>query len=97
MMKPSEALQQNRVAIRRIVESKHGCNVRVFGSVARGDDSEDSDLDLLIDSEGPLSLFDIGEMLYDLEKMLSVKVEILTPADIPPQFRERVLREAVPI
>lgn len=96
-MKPSEALQQHRAAIRRVIESKHGRNVRVFGSVARGDDTENSDLDLLIDSEGQLSLFDIGEMLYDLEKMLAIKVEILTPADIPPQFREHVLREALPI
>lgn len=96
-MKPSEALQQHRAAIRRLVEAKHGRNVRVFGSVARGEDTENSDLDLLIDSDGPLSLFDIGEMLYDLEKMLAVKVEILTPADLPIQFRDRVLREALPI
>ncbi len=96
-MKPSEALKQHRTAIRRIIESKHGCNVRVFGSVARGDDTEHSDLDLLIDSASPLSLFDIGEMLYDLEKMLSIKVEILTPADIPAKFRERVLQEALPL
>lgn len=96
-MKPSEALQQHRTEIRRIIESRHGRNVRVFGSVARGVDDEHSDLDLLIDSDGPLSLFDIGEMLYELEKMVPVKVEVLTPGDIPEQFRERVLREAVPV
>ena len=94
-MKPSEALRRHRTEIRDIIEANHGHNARVFGSVAKGTDQEDSDLDLLID--GKPSLFDVGAMLYALEKQLGIKADVLTPDDLPPRFREQVLREAVPL
>jgi len=94
-MKPSEAIQQHREVILQIIEANHGRNARVFGSAAKGLDDEDSDLDLLID--GQPSLFDVGAMLYALEKQLGIKADVLTPADIPQQFRDQVLREAVPL
>ncbi len=59
-MKPSEALITHRDTIRRIVESHRACNPRVFGSLVHGDDTEHSDLDILIDSTAQTTLFDIG-------------------------------------
>lgn len=94
-MKPSEAIQQHRETILQIIEANHGRNARIFGSAAKGLDDEDSDLDLLIDGEP--SLFDIGAMLYALEKQLGIKADVLTPADIPQRFRDQVLREAIPL
>jgi predicted nucleotidyltransferase len=94
-MKPSEVLKQHRAEIRHIIEANHGRNARVFGSVANGTDDEDSDLDLLIDGEP--SLFDVGAMLYALEKQLGIKADVLTAEDIPQRFRDQVIREAVPL
>ncbi len=59
-MKPSEALNRHREAIRRVIESHRARNVRVFGSVLRGEDTDESDLDLLVDTTPETSLFDIG-------------------------------------
>ena len=60
LMRPSLALDSNRDAIRRVVAAHRACNPRVFGSVAHGDDTEDSDLDILVDPTADTSLFDIG-------------------------------------
>lgn len=96
-MKPSEALISNRAAIRQVVESHHACNVRVFGSVLRGEDTHDSDLDLLIDPTPDTTLFDIGAIRHELNRLLGVPVDVLTPNSLPDSFRERVLAEARPV
>ena len=59
-MKPSEALRHHRAAIRRVIESHRTRNARVFGSVLRGEDTEQSDLDLLVDPTPEMTLFDLG-------------------------------------
>jgi uncharacterized protein len=59
-MKPSEALHANRAAIRRVIASHRASNARVFGSAMRGDDSEQSDLDILIDPTPETTLFDMS-------------------------------------
>lgn len=96
-MKPSLVLQSHREAIRKVVESHRGCNPRVFGSVLRGEDQDESDLDLLIDALPGATLFDLGAIQIELEEMLGVTVDVLTPGDLPARFRDAVVREAVAV
>lgn len=96
-MKPSQALASHRAAIRQIVESHRACNARVFGSVVHGDDSEHSDLDILIDPTPETTLFDIGAIRHELLQLLGVPVDVLTPKALPEKIRATVLAEAVPV
>ncbi len=96
-MKPSVALQFNRDAIRRIVASHRACNARVFGSVARGLDTEESDLDILIDPTPDTTLMDVAAIQVELERLLGVTVDVLTPRALPDKFKGAVLAEAVPV
>jgi predicted nucleotidyltransferase len=96
-MKPSEALRTHREAIRRVVESHRARNVRVFGSAARMQDTDSSDLDLLIDPTAETTLMDIGAIRYELRELLGVPVDVLTPKALPEKFRDQVLAEAVPL
>ncbi len=96
-MKPSEALASNRAVIRRVVESHRACNARVFGSVLRGQDTDSSDLDILIDPTPETTLFDISAIRVELRKLLGVPVDVLTPNGLPDKFRAAVLAEASPI
>lgn len=97
IMKPSESLALNRAAIRRIVESHRARNARVFGSVLRGQDTDSSDLDILIDPTPETTLFDVGAIRHELLQLLGVPVDVLTPKALPEKFRAIVLAEAVPI
>lgn len=96
-MKPSLILASNRDAIRRVVAAHRATNPRVFGSVAHGNDTEDSDLDILIDPTPDTSLFDIGAIRHELLQLLGVPVDVLTPKALPEKFRAAVLAEAVPV
>jgi predicted nucleotidyltransferase len=96
-MKPSEALAANRAAIRRVVEAHHARNARVFGSVLRGQDTDSSDLDILVDPTPETTLFDIGAIRHELRKLLGVPVDVLTPNALPDNFRASVLAEARPV
>jgi len=96
-MKPSDALRLHSEALRRIVESHHACNARVFGSVLSGHDTESSDLDILIDPTPETTLFDIGAIRHELGKLLGVPVDVLTPNALPENFRSKVLAEARPV
>ncbi|MHB8256587.1 MAG: nucleotidyltransferase family protein [Acidiferrobacterales bacterium] len=93
-MKPSIAFQQHRDAIRQIVERHHAKNVRVFGSVLHGQDTDDSDLDILIDTTEETSLFDIGAIRAELMELLGVEVDVLTPGALPDRWKMAVLKEA---
>lgn len=93
-MKPSEALQKHRDAIRKASIARKTCNVRIFGSVLNRRDKEGSDLDLLVDPLPGATLFDLGGLQVDLEEILGVPVDVLTPGDLPMKFRDNVLREA---
>jgi hypothetical protein len=78
------------------IASKYGAyNVRVFGSLARGEARPDSDVDFLVDLEPGRSLFDLGGLLYELQSLLGVEVDVVTEKGLRERFRERVLREAV--
>jgi predicted nucleotidyltransferase len=96
-VKPSDALQRHRATIRRVVASHHAHNARVFGSVVRGLDTEDSDLDILIDPTPQTTLMDVAAIQVELERLLGVSVDVLTPRALPEQFRSRVLAEAVSV
>ena len=89
--------QQNRPEILRLAE-RHGCrNVRVFGSVATGENRPDSDVDFLVDLEPGRTWFDLGGFLSDLHDLLKVEVDVHDSRAIHPYIRERVLAEAVPL
>jgi len=96
-MKPSIALQAKRAVIRSIVESHNALNPRVFGSVVHGADSDQSDLDILIDPTPKTSLMDVAKIQVELEALLGVKVDVLTQKALPEKFRHVVLAEAVPL
>lgn len=72
-------------------------NVRIFGSVARGEADNDSDLDVLVDLEPGRSLFDLGGLLMELQEIFGCRVDVVTEQGLRPRIRERVLREAVPL
>jgi len=96
-MRPSTALDLRRNAVREATSHFRVANPRVFGSVLYGTDREGSDLDLLVDALPGATLFDLGGLQVELESLLGVRVELLTPADLPPKIRTKVLAEAQPI
>ena len=94
-MKLTELLRLKKKEIKQIAR-KHGArNLRVFGSVARGEAAEGSDLDLLVEMEPGRSLLDLVAIKQDLEELLGCKVDVVTEAAVSPYLRERVLKEAV--
>ena len=96
-MKIEEAVKTKREEIRRIAAQHDATNVRLFGSVARGEAKDESDIDLLVDVTAQTSSwFPIG-LILDLEKLLGRRVEIVTERALNKDLRERVLREAVPL
>jgi predicted nucleotidyltransferase len=96
-MKPSEALDLHRAAIRQVVASHRARNARVFGSVLHGADTEGSDLDILIDPTAETTLFDIGAIRHELLNLLGVPVDVVTPKALPDKLRAAVLAEARPV
>jgi predicted nucleotidyltransferase len=69
----------------------------LFGSALHGDDSINSDLDVLVDTLPGATLFDLGAIQVELEEVLGIPVDVLTPGDLPAKFRAKVIEEAVPI
>jgi predicted nucleotidyltransferase len=96
-MKPSTALDLKRAAVREVVGRFHTSNPRVFGSVFLGTDKDGSDLDLLVDALPGATLFDLGGLQVELEDLLGVNVDLLTPGDLPLKFRAQVLAEVRPV
>lgn len=96
-MKPSEVLQSHRADIRRIVAQNHTRNPRIFGSAVNGKDTDASDLDLLVDPTSDTTLLDIARIQGQLQGLLGIPVDVLTPKALPAGLRERVLAEAVPV
>lgn len=96
-MRPSEALKRHRDRIREIALSHRVSNVRVFGSVMTHEDTEESDLDLLVQPTSETTYFDLGAIQYELSDLLGLNVDVLTPESLPARFREQVLHEAQPL
>jgi predicted nucleotidyltransferase len=93
-MRPSVALQTHRDAIRTIALSHRVTNVRVFGSVVHGDDTEGSDLDILVEPTAETTMMDIAKIQLELARLLPVAVDVLTPKGLPAKFRDQVIAEA---
>ncbi len=97
-MKPSLALELHREDIRRIVERNDARNPRVFGSVARGEDTEASDLDLLVDPiDGRTTLISLVRMKRELEQALGVRADVVTPNGLRDRIRQGVLADATAV
>lgn len=92
-----ELLQEKRQEILRICAKYGAQNLRVFGSVARGEADEQSDLDFLVGMEPGRSLFDLGGLQYELERLLGCPVDVVTERGLKVRIRDRVLQEAVPL
>ncbi len=92
-----ELLKEKREDILRIA-AKHGArNVRVFGSVARGQADEKSDIDFLVELEPGRSLLDHAALLVELGELLGHRVDVVTERGLRPRIRDRVLRNAMPL
>jgi uncharacterized protein len=96
-MRPSESLQIHRNALREIVSRYGVVRPRIFGSTARGDDRDGSDLDLLVEPAPTTTLFTLAALQIEAERLLGVPVDVLTPKSLPRRARERILSEAVPV
>lgn len=94
IMKPSVALENHLSEVHGIILKHRVQNVRVFGSVIRGEDTEESDLDILVDPTPETTLMDISAIRYELRNLLGVSVDVLTPKALPAKFRDFVIKEA---
>ena len=90
-------LAERRAEILRLAEHYRTRDVRVFGSVARGEATETSDVDFLVKTQPGCSLFDLGGLLEDLQEMLGCRVDLVTEDGLKPRLRDRVLQEAIPV
>jgi len=94
-MRPSEVLEKNRKAIREATKRFNAANPRVFGSVARGEDKDGSDLDILVDALPGMTLFDLGGLQHELEQLFGgTKVDVATPGALRDRMRDRIMAEA---
>ncbi len=91
-----ETLRLRKAEILKLAERHGARNIRVFGSVARGENREDSDIDLLVDLEEGRNLFDLGGFLMDLRDLLGPRVDLVAARSLHRYIRERVLAEAAP-
>ena len=96
-MKPSTSLELKRNEVRAAASRFRTSNPRVFGSVVHGVDEEGSDIDLLVDPLPGTTLFDLGGLQVELEELLGVHVDLLTPGDLPVRLRAQVLAKARPV
>ena len=96
-MRPSTALLQHRAAIQRAAGRFRTTNPRVMGSVLHGNDTDVSDLDLLVDPMPGATLFDLGGLQDELEELLGVRVDVVTPRHLQERLRAQVLAEARPV
>ena len=92
-----EAVNQKRNRILDIAAQHGARNVRVFGSMARGDAGPSSDVDFLVDMDPERSLFDMADLAADLEDLLGRKVDVVTENSLYWLIRRRVLKEAKPL
>jgi uncharacterized protein len=90
-------LKEKRHEILRIAKAHGASNIRVFGSVARGEEGPDSDLDLLVEMKPESGLLDLISLWQDLEDLLDHKVDVITEGGISPYLRDRIYAEAVPL
>lgn len=93
-MTPSQLLKLKQTEIMAISQQFAVENLRVFGSVAKGLDTEKSDLDILVDTTPKTTMLDLCGLQMELEELLGIRVDVLTPRSLPEKFRQQVLNEA---
>lgn len=93
-MRPSEALRLRRDALLQIAAARGAGGLRVFGSVARGQDQQGSDVDLLVDMPAGSSLLALVGLQQELQDALGTRVDLCTERELHPMLRERILAEA---
>jgi uncharacterized protein len=96
-MRLEDLRSSNKEQIIRLAATYGVHNIRVFGSVARGDSSPASDIDFLVDLDPDRILMDLGGLLTDLQEILHAPVDVTTERMLRPKVRDRALREAVPL
>ncbi|HLH63082.1 MAG TPA: nucleotidyltransferase family protein [Ktedonobacteraceae bacterium] len=96
-MSLNELVQEKREDILRIAARRGATNMRIFGSVARGEADSKSDIDILVDLEPGRSLLDLGGLLMELQELLGHDVDVVTERGLRQRIRERLLREAIPL
>jgi uncharacterized protein len=96
-MSIEELLRHRKQEILQIAAVHGASNVRVFGSVARGEAGPDSDVDLLVDLEQGRSLLDHAALKVELEQLLKLPVDVATERGLKPRLREHILQEAIPL
>jgi predicted nucleotidyltransferase len=94
-MTTRQLLQKKRDEILKIAASYGAYNLRIFGSVARGDNTPESDIDFLVDLQPGRSLLDLGGLLFDLTYLLNTDVDVITEKGLRPRIKEKVLKEAI--
>jgi hypothetical protein len=94
-MSIDKTLKEKRDQILAIAKQHGARNVRVFGSLARGEGKRDSDLDVLLELEPGRSLLDIVAIKQDLEDLLNTKVDVVTETAVSPYIRDQILRQAI--
>lgn len=92
-----QTLQRQRQAIMQVAARHGASNVRVFGSMARGDTTPESDIDFLVDLEPGRTLLDLGGLVMDLRDLLACDVDVVIEPALRPRVRDEVLRDAVPL
>lgn len=93
----SAAIRRHSETIRALAAHHRAANPRLFGSALHGKATTPSDVDILVDALPGATLFDLGELQMELQELLGVPVDLLTPADISPRFRRSVLNQATAI
>lgn len=88
-------ISENRQEILALTQQCGAKNIRIFGSVARGEDDEHSDIDFLVEMEPTRSLFDLGGFMMSLQELLGRPVDVVTEDGLKMRIRDRVLREAI--
>ena len=90
-------ITENKASILRLSQQHGVKNVRLFGSMARDEASAESDVDFLVDLEEGCDLFDLGELLVDLQDLLHRKVDLVTEISLHPKISVQILKEAIPL
>jgi len=92
-----QSIRQNRDAILQIARRYGASDIRIFGSIARGEATDSSDLDLIVRFEPGRSLLDHGGLVMDLRELLGTRVDVIDEEAMRPRFRQHVMKEAVPL
>jgi len=93
----AQTVREKREEILKIAALRGARNVRLFGSLARGEENADSDVDLLVDMEEGRSLMDLSHLLQDMEELLGRRVHVVEPEALHWAIRDRIIEEAVPL